>query len=48
LGLSIARSLMELHGGTLQIASRVGAGTCVSMALPPSRITWYGVKAASV
>jgi PAS domain S-box-containing protein len=48
LGLSIARSLMELHGGTLRIASRVGAGTCVSMALPPSRITWYGVKAASV
>ncbi len=47
LGLSIARSLIELHGGALQIASKVGTGTCVSMALPPSRITWYGKQAAS-
>jgi PAS domain S-box-containing protein len=46
LGLSIARALVELHGGQLQIASKVGAGTCVSITLPPSRITWYG-KAVS-
>lgn len=47
LGLSIARALIELHGGALQITSKVGAGTCVSMVLPPSRITWYEKRAAS-
>jgi len=37
LGLSIARALCELHGGTLSIASAVGAGTTVSVSLPASR-----------
>ena len=37
LGLSIARSLCELHGGTISIASVVGAGTTVTVSLPPSR-----------
>jgi two-component system cell cycle sensor histidine kinase PleC len=34
LGLAIARSLVELHGGTLTIASRVGSGTSVCVQLP--------------
>lgn len=39
LGLSIAKSLVELHGGVLAIESAVGAGTTVTIALPPSRTT---------
>jgi len=34
LGLAISRSLVELHGGTLNIASEVGAGTEVLVVLP--------------
>jgi signal transduction histidine kinase len=36
LGLSIARSLIELHGGALHIDSEVGKGTTVTVALPGS------------
>ncbi|WP_244487941.1 ATP-binding protein [Aureimonas sp. Leaf454] len=34
LGLAIARSLVELHGGRMRIASRVGHGTVVSIRMP--------------
>ena len=34
LGLAIARSLTELHGGTMRIRSRIGAGTLVLVRLP--------------
>jgi PAS domain S-box-containing protein len=34
LGLSIAKSLVELHGGGLEIASAVGVGTTVTLHLP--------------
>jgi two-component system cell cycle sensor histidine kinase PleC len=34
LGLSIARTLVELHGGSLKIRSAVGKGTVVRMRLP--------------
>jgi len=34
LGLSIAKALAELHGGTLEIQSAIGEGTTVIIALP--------------
>jgi two-component system cell cycle sensor histidine kinase PleC len=34
LGLAIARSLVELHGGRMRIASTVGVGTVVSVRMP--------------
>jgi PAS domain S-box-containing protein len=37
LGLSIAKALVELHGGTLSVESAVGKGTTVTIALPPAR-----------
>ncbi len=37
LGLSIAKALVELHGGTLAIDSAVDAGTTVTIALPSAR-----------
>jgi len=38
LGLSIVRSLVELHGGTVEIKSQPGKGTIVSCVFPPEGI----------
>lgn len=38
LGLPLAKSLVELHGGTLRIDSAPGKGTKVTMVLPASRV----------
>jgi len=38
LGLSIAKSLVEQHGGKLEIRSREGAGTSVLIHFPPDRL----------
>jgi signal transduction histidine kinase len=38
LGLPLAKALVELHGGTLDIASAVDAGTTVSIRLPLERM----------
>jgi len=38
LGLSIVRTLVELHGGTLTIESDIGAGTRVSVRVPAERV----------
>ena len=35
LGLSLSKALIELHGGSLSIDSKVGVGTAVTLALPP-------------
>src|SRR5262249_11429422 len=34
LGLAIARSLTQLHGGTMKLRSKLGAGTVVRVSLP--------------
>ena len=38
LGLPIVKGLVEAHGGTIHLTSRIGEGTTVSVALPPSRV----------
>ncbi|CAO3401637.1 response regulator [Azospirillum palustre] len=38
LGLPLTRRLVELHGGTLTLASRVGQGTTVTIHFPPERL----------
>jgi two-component system cell cycle sensor histidine kinase PleC len=37
LGLAIVKGLCEAHGGRIMLASQVGKGTCVSIALPAAR-----------
>lgn len=37
LGLPLVNSLVELHGGTMRIDSKVGEGTVVTILLPPER-----------
>ena len=39
-GLSIARHIAELHGGTVTLSSEKGSGTEARLILPASRITW--------
>jgi PAS domain S-box-containing protein len=46
LGLSIAKALAELHGGTLHIQSAVGEGTTVTIALPASCVGKSAKEAA--
>jgi two-component system cell cycle sensor histidine kinase PleC len=38
LGLPLSKALIELHGGTLEIASEPGVGTTVSLLLPAHRV----------
>ena len=38
LGLPLAKQLVELHGGTFSVESKLGAGTVVTFVLPPKRI----------
>lgn len=51
LGLPLAKRLVELHGGTLSLKSRVNSGTVASIILPPDRVVddpdmLFAVKAA--
>ncbi|WP_395023334.1 MASE3 domain-containing protein [Dongia sp.] len=38
LGLAISKALVEMHGGTLSIASKLGKGTIVTVTLPRERL----------
>ena len=38
LGLPLARNLMEMHGGTLEVTSEPGQGTIVTCRFPPARV----------
>ena len=38
LGLPLVQSFTELHGGTLNVISEPGVGTCVTVRFPPSRV----------
>lgn len=43
LGLSIVRELAKLHGGSMQIESEPGEGTCAKVALPALRPHWSNI-----
>ena len=38
LGLSLVKTMCELHGGTLALASELGTGTTVTVRFPPERV----------
>jgi signal transduction histidine kinase len=38
LGLVIVKAMMEMHGGTIELTSQVGHGTCVKLNLPKPRL----------
>jgi signal transduction histidine kinase len=38
LGLPLVKAMMALHGGTLELASAVGAGTVATLVFPPERV----------
>jgi signal transduction histidine kinase len=44
--LPIAKSLAELHGGSLKLESAVGYGTTVRLTLPPERVLRSAATAA--
>ena len=48
LGLPLASSMAELHGGRLAIESEVGVGTTVTLFFPPSRTLIHAPVAALV
>jgi signal transduction histidine kinase len=39
LGLSLVKSMIEIHGGTLRLESAVGSGTSAELVFPPERIS---------
>lgn len=46
MGLALSRRLMLLHGGTLQLESRLGAGTTVRAVLPAARVRAAAARVA--
>ena len=46
LGLPLAKAMLELHGGTLDITSAPGRGTCLTLNFPADRIS-LGAKSAA-
>jgi two-component system, cell cycle sensor histidine kinase PleC len=48
LGLPLVKQIMELHGGGVEIDSALGAGTAVTVRLPPSRVALMPAQVANV
>ena len=48
LGLPLTKRLVELHGGTLTLESRLGQGTAITIVLPRERVILASVSALSV
>ena len=46
LGLTLSKSMMNLHGGDLEILSEKGIGTTVSLIFPQERVSWREKKPA--
>jgi signal transduction histidine kinase len=46
LGLPIARSFVELHGGSLRLESKLGKGTTAVLRLPGDRVLAAASRAA--
>jgi signal transduction histidine kinase len=44
LGLSLVRSMIEVHGGTFKLESEVGIGTTATLIFPPERIVTHANK----
>ena len=44
LGLPLAKAMVEMHGGSLEIQSESGKGTCVQIMMPEKRIK-RGIRA---
>ncbi len=40
LGLPLSKGMAELHQGSLDVSSRLGAGTTVAVRFPPERVEW--------
>lgn len=48
LGLPLVKKIAELHGGKLEITSKVGVGTCVTVRLPAKRVVASQIAVKSV
>jgi signal transduction histidine kinase len=44
LGLPLSKGIAELHDGSLEVSSRLGAGTSVTVKFPAKRVEWRNVK----
>ena len=47
LGLPLSKSLIEIHGGSLDLQSEVGVGTTVTIRFPPERVVQSKLTSSS-